>query len=213
MKFFLIFLIMLSSSVYARGKLTPEFEPYLSATRATFEIENAYSGSVTAAGAGIKIGASFGPIYFAGEVSGQIPVFYADEDDIEESVSDVSPLPDAELWMSYGVALGLRTKLFSFIYTYVFDSQINAQIRHEQSGLPDEKYDYTYKGVGHKVSAMFRLTKDLSIGAEYATYNFNDYVLDKDTHVVEAADTGNRDALSISAFSLLVNYKISVELM
>lgn len=213
MRLLTILILIISTKCFAKGKFGPEFEPYLSATRGTFKFENAYSGSITAAGAGLRIGTSLGPLYLAGEASGQIPFFYADHNDIAVSVRDVSPMPNTDPWLSYGFAIGLKTRILSLVYTYIFDSSFKSEIRHEQAGLPDEKYEYTYNGNGHKVAAMIHLTENFSVGAEMASYKFNKYSLGKDTHVVNAGNKKDRSKLEVTGYSLLINYSITVELM
>jgi len=212
MKSILVILFIFSTQIHAKSAFTPEFEPYMSGTHGSFKFDGDYKGSFTAAGAGIKIGASLGPIYVAGEAQGQIPVFIASGDP-EDTSTDVSPMPNTDLWMSYGLAIGMKTRFLSLIYTYIFDTTLNANIRNDRGiGLSDENYEYTYHGNGHKLGVMVHLTKNFSIGAEASSYKFSKYTLDKDTHVVTSGSKETRDNLELAGLSLLLNYNITLEL-
>lgn len=200
-----------SSQVLAKSKSGFEIEPYLTATKGSYEFENSYKGALSAIGIGGRVGYGLGPLFFGFDIIGQMP-WYSDDDDATEAQTDVSPVPTFDLWLSYGLAAGLKTRLFSLTYTHFFKTDLKAKARYENLPHEDEKINYTYHGTGSKISALIHLSKNVSLGAEIANYTFDKYSVDKATHVLDKASDKGRDELNVTATSLLINYHIDMDI-
>ncbi len=207
---FLILLLTFSFHSFAKGKNAGlVIDPYFSATKGDFEFDNSYKGTMSAIGLGARVGSVFGPLYFAFDVHAQLPSF--SDDDATQTQTDLSPIPRYKLWLSYGLAAGIKTNLFTVTYTHYFDSTLNTTIRNDRGGaIPDEDIDYKYHGKGSKIAALLHITKNISIGAELAKFEFDQYSLSRSTHVVPSADKESRDKLSVTSTSLLINYHIPI---
>lgn len=213
--FYILVLIFTSSLLYAKGssKAMTEIEPYFSGVSGTFKREGIFKGKYLAAGAGARVGMSWGPLFFGGEGNIQTAAFKEDSNRTDDG-KNTNPSPNYKPWISWGLSAGIRTRYFSIMYTHFLDSNLKGQVYFENPDGVDAFYEYTFKGGGSKISAMIHFTKNFSIGAEYVQYTYDTYSLPHDTHLLTA---GNDQTLSpklkLSGVGILINYKIPVTLM
>lgn len=198
--------MLFCSSLYAKGSKL-YMDPFLSATKGTFEFKDSYDGDFYAIGLGGRAGAKLGPLFFAVDVSVQMPYF--SEDNASESQLLSSPDPSVKAWISYGLAAGIKFRLFTLTYTHYFSSDLKAKAKYDNTAFAQE-YNYTYHGTGSKISFLLHLTRNISIGAEVANYSFDKYTLDTNTSVLTSGDKATRGALDVNGVALLLNYKFDM---
>lgn len=197
-----VFITVFSLSTYAF-----ELEPYLSGTQGSYEFENSYKGTISAIGIGGRGGGTFGPLFFGFDVHGQMP-WNSEDEDATQTQEDLSPVPTFDLWLSMGLAAGIKTRVFSLMYTHFFKSDLKAKARYDRTPFEDEEVNYQYHGTGSKISALIHITKNISIGAEIANFTFDKYSIDRATHAIAAGKEKSRDELIVSTQSILLNYHI-----
>lgn len=200
----LIILLLLTISLSASAY---EIEPYLSGTQGSYKFENSYKGTISAIGIGGRFGGTLGPLFFGFDAHGQMP-WFSEDADATEAQTDLTPVPSFDLWLSMGLAAGIKTRIFSLIYTHFFISDLKAKARNDRSPYQDEKINYKYHGTGSKISGLLHITKNISIGAEIANFVFNKYSIDSATHVISSGKEQKRDELNVMTQSILINYHI-----
>lgn len=205
---YLIFLLLISTSLYAKNSKF-YMDPFLSATKGTFQFKDSYDGDFYAIGVGGRGGAKLGPLFFAVDVGIQMPYFSDDNASGTQELN--SPIPAVKTWVSYGLAAGIKFRLFTLTYTHYFSSDLKAKAKYDNNVFAQE-FDYTYHGTGSKISFLLHLTKKISLGAEIANYSFDKYTLGTATSVLTTGDKADRGALDVNGVALLLNYKLDMSI-